>query len=182
MARPSQGDKSKRFDPRFNPEFQPGYDPRTHRAAPTEVWREPVTRPSKGAVITRPTTRAADAAPGPSEQSGQSAATDTVRQGEAVPVAAREAAENAADGADESPEWWRRLNPFLVALGAAGVALIGLSVGWMMWVYEAASNPFTQQTDYLIMQFALYGAPVLLAAGVLTLVSILVVLAVRYRR
>lgn len=181
MAKSAQGDKSTRFDPRFNPEFQPGYDPSAHRAAPAEAWREPAVRPARGAVITRPMTRAADAAPADSAPSGAAAAEPSHAVGDPVAVTPAEAVES-VESADESAAWWRRINPFLVALGAAGAALIGVSVGWLVWVYEAANNPFSQQSDYLMMQFAIYGAPVLLGVGVASLVSILVVLAVRYRR
>lgn len=194
MARVSKSDGAKRFDPRFSPEFQPGFDARVHGEATRSAAPAAVSGPAPESLITRPARRAqarGAQAPGAQARGVQDAAGDATgpvdESGEADGLAAgvTVAGEGAdVDSSDEAEPlaWWRRLNPFLVALGVVGVALIVVALGWMAWVYEAATSPTTQQFDYLIMQFAMFGAPILLSVGVLSLVLILVVLAVRYRR
>lgn len=184
MARVSKSDGAKRFDPRFSPEFQPGFDARVHGEATRSAAPAAGAGPAPESLITRPARRAqargaqdaAGDAPGRVDESGEA---DGLAAG--VTVAGEGADVDSSDEA-EPLAWWRRLNPFLVALGVVGVALIVVALGWMAWVYEAATSPTTQQFDYLIMQFAMFGAPILLSVGVLSLVLILVVLAVRYRR
>src|SRR5690554_1446465 len=181
MAERTSDGGSKNFDPRFSREFQPGFDPRVHREAPPSVSRESAPRPTTPSLITRTTrvTDAATAAPGRDSDAGADAAPD----GTAAPSTTAASSEPHADTTPEDDQpFWRRLNPYLVALGVIGVALIGASLGWMGWVYSIANSPLTQQFDYLIMQFAMFGAPILLSVGVASLLSILVVLAVKWRR
>lgn len=101
------------------------------------------------------------------------------------------AADGVADASDEVDEtldlesatpWWRRLNPYLVTLGVLGVGILLVAVALLQWVYETASNPYTQQFDYLLMQFTMFGAPVMVALGVAILASIPAILALRYKR
>lgn len=77
---------------------------------------------------------------------------------------------------------WRRLNPYLVVLGVLGVGILLSALALLQWVYDAASNPYTQQFDYLLMQFTMFGAPVMVALGVAILAVIPTVLALRYKR
>lgn len=179
MAKPSKSDDAKRFDPRFSPEFQPGFDARVHRESPPAVNREAASTRGRGAVITRPVSRQQDAAAAPAAGDAESTRPDDL----AVSVqSAGGVSDLEVELTDREPlAWWRRLNPYLVALGAVGVGLIGLAVYWMFRVYEVATSPFTQQFDYLIMQFAMFGAPIVGGLGIAALLTILVVLAARWR-
>lgn len=182
MAKSSEGGGSERFDPRFSPEFQPGFDARVHRESPPKVSRGAAVRVSSRAIVTRTVARVQDASPGPDSAVDAEEAAETVEGTVPAGVGSHVAGDGGGSGDDEHPAWWRRLNPYLVGLGVSGVTLIAAAVGWMAWVYSAASNPYTQQSDYLIMQFAMFGAPMLLSVGAATLVSILVVQALRWRR
>lgn len=179
------GDGANGFDPRFSPQFQPGFDARVHREEPSTVTREPVTNRAADSLITRPARRAQDSSGTDTGDDPDPAATDTpagAASASASPAAASRS--NAADSATDEHEpqaWWRRVNPYLVALAVVGVGLIGASVGWMAWVYSLANGQYSQ-FDYIIVQFAMFGAPIMCAVGVATLVSILVILAVRWRR
>lgn len=179
MAKASRSEGAERFDPRFSPEFQPGFDARKHAELSRSAVRESVVRAPAGSLITRPARRAQDASAEPAAAEAESTAPEAPT---AAPTGAVEGVDVEVDADTEPPVWWRRLNPYLVALGVVGVAIIAVAVSWMVWVYEAATSPTVQQFDYLIMQFAMFGAPVLLSVGVLALVSIFVVLAFRWRR
>lgn len=174
---------SRAFDPRFSPEFQPGFDPRVHREAPPALSRETAARETPPSLITRVSrggsVQSADA------HASVSSAPDAVRE------TATAAADGVADAAAEVDEtldlesaapWWRRLNPYLVVLGVLGVGILLSALALLQWVYEAASQPYTQQFDYLLMQFTMFGAPVMVALGVAILALIPTVLALRYKR
>lgn len=83
---------------------------------------------------------------------------------------------------ESATPWWRRLNPYLVVLGVLGVGILLSALALLQWVYETANNPYTQQFDYLLMQFTMFGAPVMIALGVAILALIPTVLALRYKR
>ncbi|MBX3095090.1 MAG: hypothetical protein KF680_11220 [Cryobacterium sp.] len=183
MAERTTDHHVKRFDPRFSPEFQPGFDPRVHREAPPALNREAAAQETPPSLITR-VSRAG---------SGQSA--DAHGSASAPAGPARETSASTADGvaeasaeADEALDlepataWWRRLNPYLVVLGVLGVGILLSALALLQWVYETASNPYTQQFDYLLMQFTMFGAPVMVALGVAILALIPTVLALRYKR
>lgn len=182
MAERTTDRESRTFDPRFSPEFQPGYDPRVDREAPPAVNREAAARETPPSLITR-------VARGGSVQS-----TDVAASGPASGTVDRDGAADDSDVAgvpseldetldfDAALPWWRRLNPYLVALGVLGVAILISAFALLQWVYGAAGNPYTQQVDYLLMQFTMFGAPIMVALGIAILASILVVLALRYKR
>lgn len=178
MAERTSDRDAKRFDPRFSPEFQPGFDARVHRQQPPAMNRETAARGTAPSLITRTSrpastvdTDAAASAPY-SDAAAQQTVTDA-----ASPVDA------ANDDLHDVPtQWWRRLNPYLVALGVIGVVIMVAAAAGVQYVYDAATNSYTNQFDYIFVQLAVYGAPVVFSVGLATLVSIVVILAARWRR
>jgi hypothetical protein len=76
----------------------------------------------------------------------------------------------------------RRLNPFLIALGAVAVALVVAGL-WMATVVSSGFNDQgpTSQVDWAVLQVLMIGSPVCALLGVATGIGILFVFAVRWR-
>ena len=179
MAERTSDRDPKRFDPRFSPEFQPGFDARLHRQEPPAVNREGAARGPAPSLITR----ASRGGSTPSTDAAASASHSDAAAHEADPAAAPHA-DTAADHdvpEQEPAPWWRRVNPYLVALGVIGLAIMGAAAAGVQYVYDSATNSYTSQFDYIYVQLAVYGAPVVFSVGLATLVSIIVILAVRWR-
>lgn len=181
MAERTTDRDSKRFDPRFSPEFQPGFDPRVHREAPPAVNRQVATDEAPPSLIARVSrggsVPSSDAQESASRADG--AARDTAVDAETTDASPE--VDETAD-ADAAAPWWRRLNPYLVVLGLLGGAILLGALMLLQWAYESAGNPYTQQFDYLLMQFTMFGAPVMIALGIAILASVPLVLALRWRR
>lgn len=87
----------------------------------------------------------------------------------------------ASEDADEEPR--RRLNPYLIVLGAVSIALVVAGV----WMASRVSEGFSQegpstQVDYAMLQVLMIGSPVTALLGVATAVGILFLLAARWGR
>src|SRR5690554_1693655 len=122
MAKAPKADGSAGFDPRFSPEFQPGFDPRVHGESPAVTRAAP--RASAGTVITRPPARAQDSPLGAADVEGMS---DQAEPEVPPPGAASRDSGEIVDAAEDEPTArWRRVNPYLAALGVVGVALVGV--------------------------------------------------------
>ena len=83
----------------------------------------------------------------------------------------------------EDDEHRRRLNPFLIVLGAVSIALVVAGV----WMASLVSDGFSQQgpstqVDYAMLQVLMIGSPITVLLGVATAVGILFLLAARWGR
>ena len=181
------------FDPRFDPAFQPGYDPLLHRPKSVFVRRaaDRVTG-SQGAI---PRT-----AESPDTDTQYDSAGDDALRGHAaglggadsnVAGAEHQLAEDAFPTETESsiqdpPPWWRRANPYLLALGVLGVVFIAAGFFIANAGIESMRNGFDGgpgQDAFVAQMFAqigLFGTPMLIALGLATLTSAVVILAVRW--
>lgn len=80
---------------------------------------------------------------------------------------------------DDSPT--RRINPFLVAIGAVAVLLV-LAGLWMAWrATSVITDPSASQIDYAMLQMFLFAAPFTVLLGVASGIGILFAFAVRWR-
>lgn len=87
-----------------------------------------------------------------------------------------------ADGPDVDDEPLRAgINPFLIALGAVALLLVG---GGTYLVSQLSTIFLDTQSavDYTILQVLMYGAPIAVALGLATGVGILFLLAARWYR
>lgn len=166
---------SRRFDPRFSPAFQPGYDPRVHREAPPSApLRE---EPGRDWPETR------REVPG--------AAREIVETHDDLSIFALpenhapEVDDVAVEEAEPAP-WWRRINPWFIALWVIGVVFI-LGGMWFLSAVEA----WTQGPGgygggsffaSILMQMSLVGVPMLIGLGLATVTSTVVIMAARWRR
>lgn len=156
-----------RFDPRFDPAFQPGYEgPLVPAATPTRRGASETDR-----IGTPPAARTAVR---PAEPTPAGRAT-------AAPVSAEPVtADEPHFDDDEGP---RRPNPFLIALGAVAVLLVGGGLYLASFVRDTfADNPATSQVDYVVLQVLMYAAPLVVVLGLAVGAGILFVLAARWYR
>jgi hypothetical protein len=157
-----------RFDPRFPPAFQPGYDERVHREEPPRVPLREAPRTELDDLI------AAAAADSHEERVTPDPAFD---HDDETPGAAKPAPDQ---------QWWKRINPYLVALGLIGVAL--LAVAWNLAATSASGTFFAGPSSRLdplqlfFLQTAMFSVPLLAFLGLATLISVVVILAARWRR
>ncbi|MBN9239692.1 MAG: hypothetical protein BGO97_08335 [Micrococcales bacterium 70-64] len=141
-------------DARFDPRFDPAFQP---------GYEGPLTP-------TRPARSKAAAAP------------------QALPVVERAATETVVvdetavhEDADERPP--RRLNPFLVALGASAVILLGVGLYLVSRLRDLfADTQSTSSFDYVTLQVLMFAAPLLLVLGLATGIGVLFLFAVRWDR
>lgn len=156
-----------RFDPRFPPAFQPGYDERVHREEPPRVPLREAPRTDLDDLIA-------------------AAAADSHEE--------RIASDPAFDHDDETPDaakpapaqpWWRRINPYLVALGLIGVALLAgawnLAHASASGAYFAGPSSQFDPVQVFFLQTAMFSVPLLGSLGLATLISVVVILAARWR-
>ena len=157
-----------RFDPRFPPAFQPGYDERVHREEPPRVPLREAPRTDLDDLI------AAAVADANEERIASDPAFDhgDDTQDAAAPTTAQ--------------AWWKRINPYLVALGLIGVAL--LVVAWNLahastsGAYFSGPSSEFDPVHVFFLQSAIFTVPLLGSLGLATLISIVVILATRWRR
>ena len=161
--------KEARFDPRFDPAFQPGYDeslasaqPATKRR-PTATAPAPIGQPPAWSQYA-PTTRSAPAA----------APID-------APPAATEVLSTPADLDDDPAP--RRANPFLIALGAVAILLLGGGLYLVSRMRDLFADTQSSSTfDYVTIQVLMFAAPLILVLGLATGVGLLFVFAIRWDR
>jgi hypothetical protein len=188
------------FDPRFDPAFQPGYDPLLHRPQSVfaRISTDPLTasRDAEGRDAARlnyagrDTSRGPDAGPdgvGP-DAAGRDRGDSTIR---AVAGTEHLLADDAFPTEDElsihePAPWWRRANPYLLALAALGVAFIVAGLFLANLGIEGVRNGFESgpgQDAYvaqMIAQIGLFGTPMLIVLGLATLTSVVGILAFRW--
>jgi len=152
-------DEASKFDPRFDPAFQRGFDGKT-QATP----REKLQPTSVFAPVAAPPARPVAAA-----------------QPEAVQAVNRVVVEPTEIVDDEGEA--RRVNPFLIALLAAAVLLIGGGIYLVSRLGEMFANPSaSSQYDYITLQALTIAAPMLIVLGVATAIGVLFIYAVRWGR
>lgn len=144
-----------RFDPRFDPAFQRGYSGPVPTAvpAPTRPLAESPPRPP--AVQHR----IVDAAPAPR---------GVVRDDEQH------------DDLDEPAA--RHPNPFLLALGAVAVLLVGGGLYLLSRLREMFANTQGADFDFVTIQALVAGTPIIIGLGLATGIGVLFVYAVRWGR
>lgn len=178
------GALSKRFDPRFSPAFQPGYDPRVHREAPPAApmreeprrdWPETRTgAPAQGRDWSAPHADTADAPP--DDFSIFAVAEDGVQEPSAATF----------DDVEPAP-WWHRINPWLFALWALGIAIILFAFQFANMVFEGAFQLDANSGNVvyfasMLPQMMIFGLPSLICLGLATFVTPFVILAARWHR
>jgi hypothetical protein len=143
-----------RFDPRFDPAFQPGYDGPLAAKAP------------RSALIGHPP-EAGPASRVPDEQ---------------LEVRGSHVARPEPHIEEDEPAA-RRPNPFLIALAAVALALIGGCLYLVSRMRELfADSQSVTDFDYVTMQVLMIAAPVGLGLGIATGVGVLFLFAVRWDR
>jgi len=154
-------DDASKFDPRFDPAFQRGYDGPT-----TSVPREKL----------QPTTAVT---PQPAATVDAAVAADPTV---AVASANQRMVIEPTEILDEEPPA-RRVNPFLIALLAAGVLLIGGGLYLVSRLGDLFANPSeSSQYDYITLQAMTIAAPMLIVLGIATGVGVLFIYAARWGR
>jgi len=171
-------DDASKFDPRFDPAFQRGYDGPPPAVAPQRTLRrsrsdsppEPIGLPPKYSAVEQPVFGER-----PSEL-----LQPEVSSRRADDRVARELLELELE-LEDAP---RGRNPFLVTLAIIGVLLILGSIAFMMNLEGLIEKATMQgsQTIFYYMQAILYGAPLLMTLGLATLIGVLFVYAVRWKR
>ncbi len=162
-------------DPRFDPAFQRGYQPAPQAPAPAAgPWR---LTPSDDALDL-----GVDPAYGPAAAEVAPAAT-AVASRPATGLIAQADPKINAERIDEEPEEGasRRPNPFLIALAAVSVLLIGGGFSMFARIAELYSNEATSPFDWATAQSLTVAAPMLIALGVATAIGVLFVFAVRWK-
>jgi hypothetical protein len=100
---------------------------------------------------------------------------------EALPIVDAPAPVFADEPDDERPQ--RRLNPFLLALGAVAVLLLGGGLYLVSRLRDLfADTQSTSDFDYVTLQVLMYAAPLLLVLGLATGIGVLFVFASRWER
>lgn len=166
---------SRRFDPRFSPAFQPGYDPRVHREAPPSApLRE---EPGRDWPEARHDELGADReTPDPGDGLSIFALPED-RSTEPDDVLLEEV---------EPAPWWRRINPWFIALWAIGVVFIlgGLWLLSTVEIWSQGPQAFGGGSFFvsILLQMSLFGVPILLGLGLATITSTVVIMAARWRR
>ena len=167
------------FDPRFDPAFQPGYDPQLHRKE-SLFSRMPSAAGTFGTA-----TRQDDPPLASGVVSGVGSETRPTAGERPTAVAGFPAEEELAVG--EPAPWWRRANPYLLALGALGVIFIATGFALANAAAEGMRTGFSGGPGddgffwQMFWQMTLWGAPMLIVLGLATLSSIVVILAARWR-
>ncbi|TXK19129.1 hypothetical protein [Homoserinibacter sp. GY 40078] len=178
----------KGLDPRYDPAFQRGYD--GHSATRSETARH---APRFGSALQRP---AAEHAPDATSAPYASHATRSdVAAGYTAPAAATDAPTAAADAgtgtvpAAPAPEpvvvvaapaplrapW---TNPFIIVTAILGLALTAMAGSMLLTASDAMTNP----DSYYLAQVSIFGAPPLLAAGLLIVSAVLVICGLHWAR
>jgi len=161
--------KEARFDPRFDPAFQPGYDESLASAQPATKRRPTATAP---APIGQP--------PAWSQYSPSTRSTPTAAPIDPPPTAAQ--APLAQPDLDDEPAP-RRANPFLIALGAVAIVLLGGGLYLVSRMRDLFADTQSSSTfDYVTIQVLMFAAPLILVLGLATGVGLLFVFAIRWDR
>lgn len=118
----------------------------------------------------------------PAKARGRSA--HAVSPAQAALESAREHAERAPlDSAEAEDTEARRPNPFLIALSAMSIALIGGGLGTLQWIRaQFLEQDIRLDLDYFSLDALKIAAPLAVALGIAIGAGVLFVYAVRWRR
>lgn len=142
-----------RFDPRFDPAFQRGYD-------------GPTAPPARKMTITTPPASAP--------------MVERQRQPEREVRIVEELDEYEYADESDAP---RRTNPFLIALGAVSLVLVGGGLYLVSRVRDLfADTQSSSDFDFVTLQVLMDAAPIIVGLGVATAIGILFIFAVRWGR
>ena len=167
------------FDPRFDPAFQPGYDPSVHRKE-SLFSRTPSVASTFGgrqddpALVSGVVSGVGSEAPPAAGVGDRPAAAEGFPPEEELPLG-------------EPAPWWRRVNPYFLALGALGVIFIVAGFAFVNVAAEGMRSGFNSNLGddsifwQMFWQMSLFGSPMLIVLGLASLVSIVVILAARWR-
>ena len=169
----AMSDDASKFDPRFDPAFQRGYDgpvqPSVRRRPRVDSPPEPIGLPPQYSAVERPVL--ADPT------------SDLFRREDARQRADRASLEstNFEDEEDAAPSG---RNPFLIILAMIGVLLILGSVALLMNMDQIMqrTSQSNSQYNYNLMLVLQFGTPMLITLGLATLIGVLFVYAVRWKR
>ena len=170
-------DDASKFDPRFDPAFQRGYDgpvqPSVRRRPRVESPPEPIGLPPQYSAVERPVL--ADPM------------SDLLRRDDRREGAGRtedRAQRESSDYEDDDEIAPRGGNPFLIILAMIGVLLILASVALLMNMDQIMqqANQNNPQPNYNLMLVVQLGTPMLITLGLATLIGVLFVFAVRWKR
>ena len=75
-----------------------------------------------------------------------------------------------------------RPNPFLIALGAVAVLLVGGGLYVLSLLKDLAADAQSSQFDWITVQAVIFAAPLLVVLGLATGVSMLLIFAARWER
>lgn len=155
------------FDPRFDPAFQRGYD----GPAPTSVQKAPVQKvPVQKPIASRP-------AAVPVEQSRSFEDRQPVADREPRPSESFDFGVDIEETEVDAP---RRPNPFLIALGAISVLLVGAGFYLVSRVQDLYADTQSSGFDFVTLQVLMQAVPVVIGLGLATGVGILFIFAIRW--
>jgi hypothetical protein len=166
-------DDASKFDPRFDPAFQRGYDgpvqPSVRRRPRADSPPEPIGLPPQYSAVERPVLG--------------DPLNDLLRRDDAERAESR-APREYSDNQDDDDIAPRGRNPFLIILAMVGVLLILGSVALLMNMDQIMqqANQNNPQPNYNLMLVVQLGTPMLITLGLATLIGVLFVFAVRWKR
>lgn len=156
-------DDPAQYDPRFDPAFQRGFDGAT-QAVPRERLH------STAAVV-----------PVVDAQRRLSEASSAPRPGVQSESITPERERESEPERDREPEP-RRANPFIIALLAVALLLVGGGLYLVSQLAQLFANPSeTTQYDYITLQALTIGAPIIIGLGIATGIGVLFIYAARSR-
>jgi hypothetical protein len=163
------------IDPRYDPAFQRGFDGAVATGSRTDVAARRAA-PHVTSALQRPVGDRPAASPRES--------IDTIIGLPPEPVAAADAVAApvvAAAPVPLRPPW---TNPFAIVVTLVGVAVLAVGVWLLQEVTRitAGDGSLQSQTDYVLLQWGIYGAPIALALGAAILVAVLLFCAVYWGR
>lgn len=170
------------IDPRYDPAFQRGFsgDVATGSradAAPRSAGTRASGAPHVTSALHRPVAEPRGAHPraeggaggGPGERIGLPPE-ETIASAE--PAAAAQLAVVRIESPALRPPW---TNPFAIVVAILGIAALGTGIWLTQQAFRLAteSQSFTTQVDYVFLQWSMWGGPVFLGAGVVTIAALL---------
>lgn len=151
-----------RFDPRFDPAFQRGYDGPAPAAARKMAISSP---PASAPVVDR-------------QRQPDREVVERQRQTEREVVGFEE-----LDEYEDESDLPRRANPFLIALGAVSLVLVGGGLYLISRVRDLfADTQASSDFDFVTLQVLMQAAPIIVGLGLATAIGILFIFAVRWGR
>lgn len=166
-------DDASKFDPRFDPAFQRGYDgpvqPSVRRRPRADSPPEPIGLPPQYSAVERPVL---------ADPMSDLLRRDDAERGE------KRAPRESSESDEEEDTTPRGRNPFLIILTMIGVILIVGSLALLMNLDQIVrmGTQSNSQPYFGLMSMIQLGAPMLVTLGLATLIGVLFVYAVRWKR